>query len=237
MNIDLTREDVVRDDSTVIELKNEGKDLLQGKENAYKISKRIIDIIGSIIGILTLVPLTIGVFIAKLVTKDKGPVFYDQNRIGKDGKIFKMYKFRSMVVGADDILQEYLNSNTEANEEYRINKKLKHDPRVTKVGEFIRKTSIDEFPQFINVLKGEMSLVGPRPYLPREIDDIGEYYPYITSVKPGITGLWQIRGRNDVTFNDRLKLDMEYFEKKNLLFETKILFWTVSSVVHKKGAK
>ena len=237
MNIDLTREDVVRDDSTVIELKNEGKDLLQGKENAYKISKRIIDIIGSIIGILTLVPLTIGVFIAKLVTKDKGPVFYAQNRIGKDGKIFKMYKFRSMVVGADDILQEYLNSNTEANEEYRINKKLKHDPRVTKVGEFIRKTSIDEFPQFINVLKGEMSLVGPRPYLPREIDDIGEYYPYITSVKPGITGLWQIRGRNDVTFNDRLKLDMEYFEKKNLLFETKILFWTVSSVVHKKGAK
>ena len=148
-----------------------------------------------------------------------------------------MYKFRSMVVGADDILQEYLNSNIEAKEEYRINKKLKHDPRITKVGEFIRKTSIDEFPQFINVLKGEMSLVGPRPYLPREIDDIGEYYLYITSVKPGITGLWQIRGRNDVTFKDRLNLDMEYFEKKNLLFEIKILFWTVSSVVHKRGAK
>ncbi len=236
MNVDLTREDVVRD-NTVIELKSEGKRLLQGKEKVYEISKRVIDIIGSMVGIVTLVPLTIGVFIAKLITNDKGSVFYTQNRIGKDGKIFKMYKFRSMVVGADDILQEYLNSNTEAKEEYRINKKLKHDPRVTKVGEFIRKTSIDEFPQFINVLKGEMSLVGPRPYLPREINDIGEYYPYITSVKPGITGLWQIRGRNDVTFYDRLKLDMEYFEKKNLLFETKILFWTVSSVVHKKGAK
>lgn len=236
MNVDLTREDVVTD-STVIELKSEGKKLLQSKEKVYEILKRIIDVVGALAGIVVLVPLTIGVSIAKLITNDKGPIFYTQNRIGKDGKNFKMYKFRSMVVGADDILQEYLNSNTEANEEYRINKKLKHDPRVTKVGEFIRKTSIDEFPQFINVLKGEMSLVGPRPYLPREIEDIGEYYPYITSVKPGITGLWQIRGRNDVTFNDRLKLDMEYFEKKNLLFETKILFWTVSSVVHKKGAK
>lgn len=236
MNADLTREGIVGD-NTVIELKDEGKKLLQGEEKIYSFFKRVIDIIGSVIGILVLVPLTLGVYIARLVTKDKGPIFYTQNRIGKDGKVFKMYKFRSMVVGADDILQEYLDSNKEANEEYRINKKLKDDPRVTKVGDFIRKTSIDEFPQFINVLKGEMSLVGPRPYLPREIDDIGEYYPYITSVKPGITGLWQIRGRNDVSFKDRLKLDMEYFEKRNLLFEIKILFWTVSSVVHKKGAK
>lgn len=236
MNADLTREGIVGD-NTVIELKDEGKKLLQGEEKIYSFFKRVIDIIGSVIGIVVLVPLTLGVYIARLVTKDKGPIFYTQNRIGKDGKVFKMYKFRSMVVGADDILQEYLDSNKEANEEYRINKKLKDDPRVTKVGDFIRKTSIDEFPQFINVLKGEMSLVGPRPYLPREIDDIGEYYPYITSVKPGITGLWQIRGRNDVSFKDRLKLDMEYFEKRNLLFEIKILFWTVSSVVHKKGAK
>ena len=117
MNVDLTREDVVRD-NTVIELKSEGKRLLQGKEKVYEISKRVIDIIGSMVGIVTLVPLTIGVFIAKLITNDKGSVFYTQNRIGKDGKIFKMYKFRSMVVGADDILQEYLNSNTEAKEEY-----------------------------------------------------------------------------------------------------------------------
>ena len=236
MDIELIRDGVV-ENNTVIDLKTEGKKILQGREKVYKISKRMIDIIGSVVGIVVLVPLTLGVYIARLVTKDKGPIFYTQNRIGKDGKVFKMYKFRSMVVGADDILQEYLDSNKEANEEYRINKKLKDDPRVTKVGDFIRKTSIDEFPQFINVLKGEMSLVGPRPYLPREIDDIGEYYPYITSVKPGITGLWQIRGRNDVTFNDRLKLDMEYFEKRSLLFEIKILFWTVSSVLYKKGAK
>ena len=169
--------------------------------------------------------------------KDKGPIFYSQNRIGKDGKNFKMYKFRSMVMGADEKLEKYLQENEDARREYKINKKLKDDPRVTKIGKFIRKTSIDEFPQFINVLKGEMSLVGPRPYLPREIEDMGYAYPYITAVKPGVTGLWQVKGRNDVTFKDRLDLDMEYFENKNLLFEIKILFWTVSSVVHKKGAK
>ena len=235
MNVDLTREDVVRD-NTVIELKSEGKRLLQGKEKVYEISKRVIDIIGSMVGIVTLVPLTIGVFIAKLITNDKGPVFYAQNRIGKDGKIFKMYKFRSMVVGADDILQEYLNSNTEANEEYRINKKLKYDPRVTKVGEFIRKTSIDEFPQFINVLKGEMSLVGPRPYLPREMDDIGEYYPYITSVKPGITGLWQISGRSEVSFKKRMDYDVQYYNSYSLKKDMKILFLTTKKILKKEGA-
>lgn len=235
MNVDLTREDVVRD-NTVIELKSEGKRLLQGKEKVYEISKRVIDIIGSMVGIVTLVPLTIGVFIAKLITNDKGSVFYTQNRIGKDGKIFKMYKFRSMVVGADDILQEYLNSNTEAKEEYRINKKLKHDPRVTKVGEFIRKTSIDEFPQFINVLKGEMSLVGPRPYLPREINDIGEYYPYITSVKPGITGLWQVSGRSEVSFKKRMDYDVQYYNSYSLKKDMKILFLTTKKILKKEGA-
>ena len=233
MNVDLTREDVVRD-NTVIELKSEGKRLLQGKEKVSEISKRVIDIIGSMVGIVTLVPLTIGVFIAKLITNDKGSVFYTQNRIGKDGKIFKMYKFRSMVVGADDILQEYLNSNTEAKEEYRINKKLKHDPRVTKVGEFIRKTSIDEFPQFINVLKGEMSLVGPRPYLPREINDIGEYYPYITSVKPGITGLWQISGRSEVSFKKRMDYDVQYYNSYSLKEDMKILFLTTKKILKKE---
>lgn len=235
MNTDFAREDVIRD-KAVLELQVEGKKLLQGRELAYQVSKRTVDIIGAIAGIVILIPLAIGVFIAKLITHDKGPVFYSQNRIGKNGKIFKMYKFRSMVVGADEILQDYLNSNNEAKEEYRINKKLKNDPRVTKVGEFIRKTSIDEFPQFVNVLKGEMSLVGPRPYLLREIDDIGDYYPYITSVKPGITGLWQVRGRNDVTFEDRLKLDFEYCESRNLRFDSKLLGLTLKKVVVKEGA-
>lgn len=241
MNTNLAHEEVV--DNVVANIyalptvTKETPRLRQGEALGYKILKRIVDIIGALFGIIMLVPMTIGIYIANLIFGDNGPIFYSQNRIGKNGKIFKMYKFRSMVMGADEKLEEYLEENEDARKEYKINKKLKDDPRVTKIGKFIRKTSIDEFPQFVNVIKGDMSLVGPRPYLPREIDDMGSAYPYITAVKPGITGLWQVRGRNDVTFKDRLNLDMEYFEKKSLLFETKILFWTVKSVVYKKGAK
>ena len=242
MNTNLAREEVV--DNVVANIyalptvTKETTGLHQKREAlVYKFLKRIVDIIGALFGVIMLVPMTIGIYIANLIVGDKGPIFYSQNRIGKNGKNFKMYKFRSMVMGADEKLEKYLQENEDARREYKINKKLKDDPRVTKIGKFIRKTSIDEFPQFINVLKGEMSLVGPRPYLPREINDMGYAYPYITAVKPGVTGLWQVSGRNDVTFKERLDLDMEYFENKNLLFEIKILFWTVSSVVHKKGAK
>lgn len=206
------------------------------KKTPYKVVKRIIDVIGAIIGILLLIPITIGIYIAKIILKDKGPIMYTHNRIGKDGKIFKMYKFRSMVEGADEILEKYLAENEEAREEYKINKKLKEDPRITKIGKFIRKTSIDEFPQFINVLKGDMSLVGPRPYLPREREDIGEYYPYIVAVKPGITGLWQVSGRNGVTFKQRLELDKQYYEKRNMKTDLKILTKTVLKVCDKEGA-
>lgn len=234
MNIDIAGEKVVGN-NFVLDVPVNTK-TIQGSEKIHRISKRIIDVIGAVFGIVTLVPLTAGILIAKLITHDKGPIFFSQNRIGKDGKIFKMYKFRSMVVGADDILQDYLNSNIEAREEYKINKKLKKDPRVTRVGEFIRKTSIDEFPQFINVLKGEMSLVGPRPYLPREIEDIGAYYPYITALKPGITGLWQVGGRSDVSFNDRLKLDLEYYKKESTKLDIKLLGLTVKKIIVKEGA-
>lgn len=244
MNTNLAREEIVDVVDDVIPniyalptVTKETPRLRQGEALGYRILKRIVDIIGALFGIIMLVPMTIGIYIANLIVGDNGPIFYSQNRIGKDGKIFKMYKFRSMVMGADEKLEKYLEENEEARKEYKINKKLKNDPRITKIGMLIRKTSIDEFPQFVNVLKGDMSLVGPRPYLPREIEDMGSAYPYITAVKPGVTGLWQISGRNDVTFKDRLDLDMEYFEKKSLLFETKILFWTVSSVVCKKGAK
>ena len=133
-----------------------------------KILKRSLDILGGFCGLLILIPLTIGVWIANKLSKDNGPIFYAHDRIGKDGKIFKMYKYRSMVIGADEKLKEYLENNEEAREEYKKYKKLKNDPRITKIGKILRKTSLDEFPQFINVLKGDMSLVGPRPYLPRE---------------------------------------------------------------------
>ena len=244
MNTNLAREEVVDVVDNVIPnihalptVTKETTRFRQGEALGYKILKRIMDIIGALFGIIMLVPMTIGIYIANLIVGDNGPIFYSQNRIGKDGKIFKMYKFRSMVMGADEKLEKYLEENEEARKEYKINKKLKNDPRVTKIGKFIRKTSIDEFPQFVNVLKGDMSLVGPRPYLPREIDDIGKAYPYITAVKPGVTGLWQVSGRNDVTFEERLDLDIQYYKQKGIKSDMKLLGKTVKKVAFKEGAR
>lgn len=208
------------------------------KQNiAYKIVKRFVDIVAGIVGIALLIPIMIVVEVLRIVKKENdGPLFYTQLRIGKKGKQFKMYKFRSMCMNADERLKEYLQENEEARKEYKKYKKLKEDPRITKVGRVLRATSLDEFPQFINVLKGDMSLVGPRPYLPREQKEMGEYYIAITKIKPGITGPWQIRGRSKVTFEDRLKLDFEYANKRSFAMDVKILFKTFSKVIDKDGA-
>lgn len=201
------------------------------------IIKRIIDVVGALVGVIALIPLTIIIYIARIVLKENdGPIFYDQLRIGKDGKVFKMYKYRSMIIGADEKLFEYLKENEEARKEYKEYKKLKDDPRITKIGKILRKTSLDEFPQFINVLKGDMSLVGPRPYLPREKEDMGEYYTYIIKSRPGITGYWQIAGRSDVNFDDRLKMDYDYIKNRSLKTDLKILVKTVLNVIKKEGA-
>lgn len=187
-------------------------------------------------GLLVLIPLTIAVWIANKLSKENGPIFYTQERIGQDGKIFKMYKYRSMVIGADEKLKEYLEKNEEAQKEYKEYKKLKNDPRITKIGKILRKTSLDEFPQFINVLKGDMSLVGPRPYLLREKEEINGFFKYITSCKPGITGLWQTRGRSNTTFTDRLTMDMEYYYNHTLKTDIKLIYKTVKNVIKREGA-
>lgn len=208
------------------------------KQNiAYRFTKRFVDIIAGIVGVILLIPITLVVEIIRIIKKENdGPLFYTQLRIGKNGKQFKMYKFRSMCMNADERLKEYLQENEEARKEYKKYKKLKCDPRITKVGKVLRATSLDEFPQLINVLKGDMSLVGPRPYLPREQKEMGEYYFGITKVKPGITGPWQIRGRSKITFEDRLKMDFEYANKGSLKRDIKILFKTFSKVIDKDGA-
>ena len=201
-----------------------------------KALKRFIDIIGGIVGCIILIPLMICIKVANSIARDNGPLFYKQKRIGKNGKEFYIYKFRSMVVGADEKLAKYLEENEEAREEYNTYKKLKNDPRITKIGHFIRKTSLDEFPQFINVLKGDISLVGPRAYLPREKEDMGEKYDKIIRVKPGLTGLWQVNGRNQTTFEDRLNIDIEYSHKFNLWLDIKIILRTIMKVVKREGA-
>ena len=208
------------------------------KQNiAYRFVKRLVDIIAGIVGVIFLIPITIVVEIIRIVKKENdGPLFYTQLRIGKDGKQFRMFKFRSMCMNADEKLKEYLQENEEARKEYKKYKKLKCDPRITKVGKVLRATSLDEFPQFINVLIGNMSLVGPRPYLPREQKDMGEYFAGITKVKPGITGPWQIRGRSKITFEDRLKIDLDYIKNRSFKEDIKILLFTLKKVLKKDGA-
>lgn len=203
----------------------------------YLISKKIIDIIAGIVGTILLVPVTFIVWLVRIFKHENdGPLFFEQLRIGKDGKQFRMYKFRTMVMNADEKLYEYLEQNEEAKKEYKKYKKLKNDPRITKLGIFLRKTSLDEFPQFINILKGEMSLVGPRPYLHRERNDMGDYYDQIVQVKPGITGYWQVNGRNDVDFEERTYMDTYYIEHRGIIMDIKIILKTVLKIFKKEGA-
>jgi len=199
-------------------------------------TKRIIDIIGSLVGIILLVPITLMVAILNLKNKDDGPLFYSHTRIGKNGKLFKMYKFRTMVVDADKKLAEMLEKDEELRKEWEENRKLKKDPRITKIGGFLRKTSLDEFPQFLNVLKGEMSLVGPRAVVRDEIEKFGIYKDDVLSVKPGITGYWTANGRSNTTYEERVQMEYKYVDNFSVLMDIKILFKTVISVIKKEGA-
>lgn len=208
----------------------------KSKVKAYDFVKRGIDIFTGLIGCLILLPLVILVKIINVINKDNGPVFYVQKRIGKNGKEFRLYKFRTMVLNADRKLRKILKENDELREEYELNKKMKDDPRITKAGKILRKTSLDEFPQFINILKGDMSLIGNRPYLMREKKDMGNYYKYIVKTKPGLTGLWQTSGRSNISFAERLKIEKKYSENYSLKLDFKILLKTVKDVIKERGA-
>ena len=192
----------------------------------YSICKRIIDIFFGIVGTLVFVVVLIFVKLAFLATGDIDTIMFMQERIGHHGKKIKIFKFRSMVKDADKVLEEYLAENEEARKEYEQYKKLQKDPRITPVGKFIRAYSIDEIPQFINVLIGNMSLIGPRPYLWREKEDMGDAYDTIITCKPGITGYWQVNGRSNTNFKQRLELEVYYCEHRSLLMDFKIFFKT-----------
>lgn len=213
------------------------KEIRVNNNLSYLIMKKIVDIIAGILGTILLVPLIAVVwFIRICLHENDGPLFFEQIRIGKNGKQFRMYKFRTMVMEADEKLYRYLEENPEAKKEYKKYKKLKHDPRITKLGNILRKTSLDEFPQFINVLKGEMSIVGPRPYLFKEKKDMGEYYKKIIKCKPGLTGIWQVSGRSDVTFQERLNMDIEYLNTRCTKLDIKLILKTFTKIFKKEGA-
>lgn len=202
---------------------------------ALRFCKRSTDLIFGIIGCLALLPLTIIIKLAYVLSGDFHSIFYTQDRIGRNGKIFKLYKFRSMVPNADKELKKLLRKK-EYSDEWDKYKKLQNDPRITKVGKIIRRLSIDEMPQFINILTGKMSLVGNRPYLPREKEDMSYYYDDIVSTKPGLISLWAINGRNNLDFVSRLKLERYYSKNVNPILDIKILILSVFVVIKGKGA-
>lgn len=173
----------------------------------YTCIKRILDIIIGLIGTILLIPITIIVKIAYMLTGDFHPIFFIQERVGKNGKTFKIFKYRSMIWNAEAELKKLMKTNNKIRDEYTKYKKLSNDPRITKVGKFIRCYSIDETPQFINILIGNMSLIGNRPYLLSEKPFMGKYYKKIIQTKPGITGLWQVSGHNRMLFEERLILE------------------------------
>ncbi len=203
----------------------------------YRAVKRFFDIFVAIIGIIFMIPLTIIIKIIYMCTGDFHSIFFIQKRIGKNGKEFNFYKYRSMVPNADEILFKLLKEDEEAAREYKISKKLKNDPRITKAGKFLRKTSLDELPQLLNIFKGDMSLIGNRPYLPREKEDMGKAYNTIIKTKPGLTGYWQVSGRSDATFEERLKLESYYSNNCSFSLDTKIFFKTFKVVLFRKGAE
>ena len=203
----------------------------------YKVIKRLFDIFFALLGLIALIPITVIVKLVTLLSGDTKSIFYSQTRIGKDGKEFKLYKFRSMIPNADEVLKKYLKENMKAAQEYRKYKKLTNDPRITKIGKVLRKTSLDEVPQVLNILKGDMSIIGNRPYLPREKYDMDDYYEDIIKTKPGLTGFWQCSLRSRGTFEERMKMEKYYSNNAGLKFDIGIFFKTVEMVVLKKDAK
>src|SRR5579884_843535 len=206
----------------------------------YESAKRVVDIIGAVIGIIVFSPVFVIVAIA-IKMDSAGPVLAEvPERVGKNGQLFKMYKFRSMYTNALEILEK----DPKLMEEYKRNSyKLVNDPRVTRVGKFIRKYSIDEFPQFFNIFKGEMSLVGPRAYYPFELEEQQLKYPksrefvkIILSAKPGATGLWQVSGRSDINFDKRVEMDAQYVQRRSILYDLYIILKTIPAVLIGKGA-
>ncbi len=215
--------------------------MLMGRSNlAHPVAqgfKRCADLAGAAVIVLALLlaaPLL--AWIVCSIRADGGPALYRQTRVGFDGRRFHCFKFRSMIVNSDQVLKEYLARNPEAAAEWQRDVKLRHDPRITKVGNFLRKTSLDELPQLLNVIRGDMSLVGPRPIVPAEIERYGADIAYYYQVRPGITGLWQVSGRNDVDYPTRVRLDCWYVKNWTFWHDVAILFKTIPALVTGRGA-
>ena len=198
----------------------------------YLFFKRTVDILGSLIGLILLSPIFLIVAIA-IKLDSKGPIIFGHTRKGLHGKDIKVYKFRTMYQNSEEIFNNF---TKEQKEEFYKNFKLENDPRITKIGDFLRRSSIDELPQLINILNGTMSIVGPRPIVEKEVALYGEYADKLFSVVPGLTGYWQANGRSDTTYEERIKMDMYYIDNRSLGLDFKIIIKTFGSVVRGEGA-
>lgn len=203
----------------------------------YFFIKRIFDILCSIIGILMLIPLMIIIKIIYCCTGDFHSIFYRHKRLGKNGKVIKIFKFRTMVPNAEEILQDWLKNNPEKRDEYLKDRKIDNDPRITKFGNILRKTSLDEFPQFINILIGDMSLIGPRPVVEDEAEMYGKHKAKFLSLRPGLTGYWASNGRSNITYEERIKMELYYVDHCSILLDIQIILDTFFAVIKKEGAK
>lgn len=217
-------------------------DVLESKEKSalskvcYQFTKRSFDIVCSLLGCLVLLPIALVVKVMYMISGDFNSIFYTQKRIGKDGKEFNFYKFRTMVPNADEVLKKLLKQK-KYKKQWESHHKIDNDPRITKIGKILRKTSLDELPQLINVLKSDMSLIGPRPLVPGELDEHKGNHKIYESVKPGITGWWASHGRSALTYQERLKLEYYYVQNQSLTLDIKCMFATVMAVLKKTGAK
>lgn len=196
--------------------------------------KRCMDVCGALAGLMLLSPIFF--YLIYKIRQDGGSAFYGHTRLGKNGVPFKCWKFRSMVPNSQEVLDDLLRKDPAARREWELTYKLKNDPRITKIGHFLRKSSLDEIPQLFNVLKGEMSLVGPRPIVADEIKYYNDDIKYYFSVKPGVTGLWQVSGRSDTSYRKRVKLDNFYVRHYSILRDIKIMIKTVFVVLRREGA-
>lgn len=205
----------------------------KSKAKTYDVVKRIIDIIIGSIGLIICLPIFI--IIGIIIKLDsKGPVFFKHKRIGKHGNKLEIYKFRTMIDNAEEAMKYF---TEEQKKEFKENFKLENDPRVTRVGKILRKTSLDELPQIINILKGEMSIIGPRPIVETELEKYGKDKEKFLSVAPGLTGNWAANGRSDVSYEERMALELDYIENRSLMLDLKIFFKTIGSVLKGRGAR
>ena len=230
MNIDMVNGGIVENLSISDLTTKENKQLK--KDTIYKIVKRASDLVLASIAMVVLLPVFAIIAIA-IKLESKGPVFFKHTRIGKDGKIIKLYKFRSMVMNAEELIKSF---TPEQIKEYKENYKLTNDPRITKIGKILRKTSLDELPQLINIIKGELSIIGPRPVIAEELKKYEDNISKFLSVTPGLTGYWAANGRSNITYEQRMEMELYYIDNMSLKMDIKIFFKTIKTVLKKEGA-